>query len=86
MVHHSKIGLPMAEMGHSRRFTTPKSTSVLPPIATIRRTFRIGSFVPTADVSRCSKNHYSITSSARPSSESGIEMPRVKKLAGYDAG
>src|ERR1700720_4741878 len=32
---------------------------------------------PTADVSRCSKNHYSITSSARSKMEVGISIPSV---------
>ena len=50
--------------------------SALPPLATGERTFWIGSFVPQAAVRRRSKvPFYSITSSARASSVSGISRP-----------
>ena len=57
--------------------------SALPPLATGERTFRIGSFVPGAAVSICSKQAYaegqtySITSSATESSDCGTVRPSI---------
>jgi len=45
-VHHSKFAGTMSLMGHSRRFTTARSRSALPPIADIRADIADGSFVP----------------------------------------
>jgi len=44
----------MSELGHSRRFTTARSRSALPPIATLARTSANGRKVPIAAVSNCS--------------------------------
>ena len=42
----------MSASGHSRRFRHARVTSAYPSIATDARTFRIESFVPTADSTR----------------------------------
>jgi hypothetical protein len=47
--------------------------SALPLIATVKRTFRIGSFVPTAAIGHA----HSITLSARASSVGGISSPNA---------
>jgi hypothetical protein len=59
-----------------------KCVPVFPPIADVseqRRHFRV---VPEPVVSRCSKWRYSITSSARPSSESGVV--ETERLGGLE--
>src|SRR5262249_9799250 len=49
-VHCRNPGQRMSQVGHERRFRDVCGMSGLPPIATVERTFGIGSFVPEADV------------------------------------
>ena len=61
-----------------RRTRIEDMLSAYHPIATAKRTFLIGRFVPIAAASRCSKKQpYSITSSARRSSAVGTVRPNI---------
>jgi hypothetical protein len=64
-----------SQWGQPGKAQSEQILSAFPPIADMERTSLNGSQVPTADVSRCSKNHYSITSSARARSVGGISRP-----------
>src|SRR6202022_189243 len=71
---HSGISIQlMSQMGHSRPDCAVRVMSGLAPIAAGERTCRFGSFVPQPDSCIAAKRPlHSITSSARPSSGSGI--------------
>jgi hypothetical protein len=59
-----------------RRTQPEHISSALPPLATLEPTWRIGSFVPKAAVSKRNKTcAYSITSSARASTDVGMSSP-----------
>src|SRR6516164_4172308 len=65
--------LAMSALGQKPTSRQVQSMSALPPIADITEDRRHVRFVPKADILRCGKKRrYSITSSARTSSEGGM--------------
>ena len=73
-----QIWPPLAAMGQSQQMQcAPKSVDVrFDPIATVSYQNVIYHNGPNADLSNCSKSaRYSITSSARPSNDSGTSRP-----------
>src|SRR5215813_8748749 len=67
----------MAEMGQIRSFNDVDSMSALALFADSLRTSPEVQEVPTSDICGATKVAYSITSSARPSSGSGMVRPSV---------
>jgi hypothetical protein len=86
VVHHSKIGTPMSQMGHERQIGPVCNISASPPAADIRADIDLRRFVPGPD-SCTAANHvrdcksYSITSSEMESSVAGISMPIARAVA-----
>src|SRR5262249_58838543 len=75
-VHHSKVGWRMSAMGQKRTLRCVCAMSALPPKADIGWVCRDVRYVPKADIVRCGeRRRYSITSSARDSSDCGTERP-----------
>ena len=64
----------MSALGHKRTCAVQKVMSALPPKADMCSATRHVRFVPIADIAA---NVYSITSSARASSDGGTVMPKV---------
>ena len=66
----------MSALGQKQTLEHLRAMSALPPKADIGTQPRDVRFVPKADILRCGRNwRYSITSSARPSNESGNVTP-----------
>jgi hypothetical protein len=69
-------GPPMSALGQKQTWASEIAMSALPPKADIVHGGGNVRFVPKADILRCGKRcRYSITSSARPSSASGMVTP-----------
>jgi len=73
-----EVGLAMSALGQKQTSAHVRAMSALPPKADMNQHSRDVRFVPKADqVHRSKKWPYSISSSARPDSGSGMVMPSV---------
>jgi len=67
----------MSALAQKQTLQSVKPMSALPPKADIAENDRHDRFVPKADICSAAIFLYSITSSARPSSDSGTVIPSV---------